>query len=58
LKGVWGMKEWDRTFENCCEWRVGNGKDILFWKDVWMGKEGNLESCEEWVNDSWEWKLV
>jgi len=56
LKGVWGMKEWDRTFENCCEWRVGNGKDILFWKDVWMGKEGNLESCEEWVNDSWEWK--
>jgi len=69
------MEEWGRTFENCCEWRVGNGKDILFWKDVWVGnedlkskfprlyslcdnKEGNLESCGEWLNDSWEWKLV
>ena len=30
FEGVWGMEEWDRTFENCCEWRVGNGKDILF----------------------------
>jgi len=69
------MEEWGRTFENCCEWRVGNGNDVLFWKDVWVGnedlkskfsrlysscgnKEGNLESCGEWVNDSWEWKLV
>jgi len=75
LKGVWGMVEWGRTFENCYEWRVGNRKDILFWKDVWVGnedlknkfprmyslcgnKKGNLESCEEWVNGSWKWKLV
>ena len=21
-------------------------------------KKGNLESCKEWVNNSWEWKLV
>ena len=30
LKGVWGMEEWGRTFKKCCEWRVGNGKDVLF----------------------------
>ena len=76
LKGV-GGGGWRNGIEplRCCEWRVGNGKDILFWKDVWVGnedlkskfprlyslcgnKEGNLESCGEWVNDSWEWKLV
>ncbi len=39
LKGVWGMEDWGKSFENCCEWRVGDGKDILFWKDVWVGNE-------------------
>jgi len=37
LKGVWGMEDWGKSFENCCEWRVGD--DILFWKDVWVGNE-------------------
>jgi len=69
------MEEWGRTFDSCCEWRVGDGNDVLFWKDVWVGnedlkskfprlfslcinKESSVESCGEWVNDSWEWKLV
>ena len=69
------MEDWGKSFENCCEWRVGDGKDILFWKDVWVcnedlkskfprlfslcgNKEGSLQSCGEWVNDRWEWKLI
>jgi len=39
LKGVWGMEDWGKSFENCCKWRMGDGKDILFWKDVWVGNE-------------------
>ena len=39
LKGIWEMEDWGKSFENCCEWRVGDGKDILFWKDVWVGNE-------------------
>ena len=69
------MKECCRNFENYFAWGVGNGKEVLIWKDVWVGnedlkskfprlfslccyKEGNLESCGEWINGSWKWKFV
>ena len=39
MKGAWGMKEWGRNFEDCFEWGVGNGKEVLFLKDVWVGNE-------------------
>ena len=39
FEGVWGMEEWGRNFENCFEWRVGNEKEVLFWKDVWVGNK-------------------
>ena len=39
LEGGLGMEDWGKSFENCCEWRVGDEKDILFWKDVWVGNE-------------------
>ena len=75
LEGGLGVEDWGKSFENCCEWRVGDGKDILFWKDVWVGnedlkskfprlfslcgnKECSLQSCGEWVNDRWEWRLI
>jgi len=33
------MEEWGRSFEECVEWDVGNGKNVLFWDDVWVGSE-------------------
>jgi len=39
LKGIWSMEEWGRNFEECVEWDVGNGKNVLLWVDVWVDNE-------------------
>jgi len=39
LKEVWASKGWGRNFEDRVEWKVGNGKDIYFWEDMWLGSD-------------------
>jgi len=34
LVKVWSSEEWGRKFEDCVNWEVGNGKDILFWSVI------------------------
>ena len=36
LKEVWSSEGWGRFFEDSFEWKVGDGKDIYFWKDRWL----------------------
>ncbi|XP_068475151.1 uncharacterized mitochondrial protein AtMg00310-like [Phaseolus vulgaris] len=36
LKEVWSLEGWGRCFEDSFEWKVGDGKDIYFWKDSWL----------------------
>jgi len=31
--------EWGRNFKGFLEWTIGNGNNILFWDDVWLGSE-------------------
>jgi len=33
------MNEWGRSFEKCDDWDVENGKNVLFWDDVWANNE-------------------
>jgi len=33
------LEEWGRNFEDCFKWGVGNGKEVKFWEDIWVGKE-------------------
>ena len=37
LKQIWKLEGWRGSFEDCFKWEVGNGKDILFWEDNWLG---------------------
>jgi len=39
LKEVWSSEGWGRNFEDGFKWKVGNGKDIYFWKDSWLNGE-------------------
>jgi len=36
LMKVWRSVEWGGKFEDCFNWEVGNGRDILFWTDNWV----------------------
>jgi len=36
LKEVWALEGWGRSFEDGFKWKVGDGKDISFWKDSWL----------------------
>jgi len=33
------MEDWGRSFEECVQWDVGDGKKVLFWEDGWVGSE-------------------
>ena len=37
LKEVWALEGWGRSFEDGFKWKVGDGKDIYFWEDSWLG---------------------
>ena len=39
LKEVWDSEGWGRNFEDRVEWKVGNGNDIYFWEDMWLGSD-------------------
>ena len=39
LKEVWTSEGWERSFEDGFKWKVGDGKDIYFWKDNWLNGE-------------------
>jgi len=39
LKEVWSSESWGRSFEDSFEWKVGDEKDIYFWKDRWLKGE-------------------
>jgi len=36
LKEVWGLEGWGGNFEDAFFWKIGNGKDIIFWEDNWV----------------------
>ncbi|XP_068477366.1 uncharacterized protein [Phaseolus vulgaris] len=42
LKEVWNSEGWGRSFEYGVKWKVGDGKEISFWEDNWLGC-GNLK---------------
>jgi len=31
------LEGWGKTFENRFKWEVGNGKEVFFWEDIWVG---------------------
>jgi len=33
------LEDWGKTFEARFKWEVGNGKEVFFWKDNWLGSE-------------------
>jgi len=37
LREDWSLKGWGRNFEEAINWKVGTGKDVLFWEDNWVG---------------------
>jgi len=37
LKEVWAFEGWGKSFEDEIEWKVGDGRDISFWEDGWLG---------------------
>jgi len=39
LKEVWSLGGWGRSFEDSFEWKVGDGKNIYFWKYSWLKGE-------------------
>jgi len=43
LKEVWVSENWERRFEDCFKWKIGNGKLISFWEDNWT-RCGDLKS--------------
>jgi len=45
LMKVWSSEKWGRKFEDCVNWEVGNGKDILFWSDNWVFPKVILFIC-------------
>jgi len=36
---VWSSEGWGRNFEDGFKWKVGDRKDIYFWKDSWQNGE-------------------
>jgi len=36
LKEVWDSEDWGRSFEDGFKWKVGDGKEISFWEDIWL----------------------
>jgi len=34
---IWKSEEWGGKFEDCYNWEVGKGRDIMFWEDDWVG---------------------
>jgi len=36
---VWVSKGWGSSFEDGISWKVGDGKDVLFWEDCWLGQD-------------------
>ena len=56
MKEVWGSKGWGRNFEDAFKWKIGNGEEISFWEDCWVGDEAlknvylrlfSLSSCKD-----------
>ena len=43
LKEIWGSEGWGRNFGVSLFWKIGNGKDICFGEDNWVGC-GDLKS--------------
>ena len=39
LREVWSSEGWGRSFEDSFKWKVGDGKDVYFWKDRWLNGE-------------------
>jgi len=39
LKEVRSSEGWGRSFEDGFKWKVGDGKEIFFWKDNWLNGE-------------------
>ena len=39
LKKVWVSEGWGSSFEDEISWKVGDGKDVLFWEDYWLGQD-------------------
>jgi len=38
LKEVWSLDEWENSFEDTFSFlEVGNGMEIRFWEDKWVG---------------------
>ena len=46
---VWSLEGWGRNFEEALIWKVGTGKEVLFWEDNWMGRRGLEDGFPEVV---------
>ena len=44
LREVWSLEGWGQNFEDVVAWKVGNGKEVMFWEDNWVGR-GGVEKC-------------
>jgi len=70
LKKVWASKEWGSSFEEGVKWKVGDGKDISFWEDRWLGfgalrlfsisstKTARVAEMGVWSEGVWVWHLA
>ena len=38
LREVWSLEGWCQNFEDAVAWKVGNGKEVMFWEDNWVGR--------------------
>ena len=38
LREVWNLERWGQNFEEALDWKVGDGKEVLFWEDNWAGR--------------------
>jgi len=38
LREVWSLEGWGWNFEEALIWKVGIGKEVLFWEDNWVGR--------------------
>jgi len=39
LEEIWRSEGWKGSFEDNCIWEVRNGREIMLWKDKWLGDE-------------------
>jgi len=37
LKEGWALEGWKGNFEDNYSWEIGNGREIRFWEDKWVG---------------------